>query len=196
MSVDITKDWGLYQVFSANSAVTASTAISSAPTAGSIRVTGGIAATSGIKGSAVYNAVWNDLADAIEVPENTDLTPGYCYCFDGANYNKSKEYMEDGFIGIHSDTAGFVMGLKDSKKEMHVAVSGFVLAYVDRRYKPGTPLTCTENGYLTELRYEDKLQNPEKVIATFWKPEPNETWGSETEQVPVNGRMWVKIKLS
>ena len=194
--VTATKYWTTYQIFSANSPVAANTSISSAPTTGTIRVTGGIAANGGIKGSAVYNAVWNDLVDAIEVPESTDLEYGYCYCFDGQHYFKSDKYMANGIIGIHSDTAGFIMGLKNSVKEMHVAVSGFVLAYVDQEYKPGTPLTCTENGYLTELKREDKVQNPEKIIATFWKPEHAETWGSETKQVPVNGRMWVKVKIS
>ena len=196
MSVDVTRNWSVYQVFTANSPVAANTAITSKPTTGTLRVVGGIAATSGIKGSGVYNAVWNDLVDAIEVPVDTDLEYGYCYCFDGTSYYKSRKYLDDGIIGIHSDTAGFIMGLKDSAKEMHVAVSGFVLAYVDKVYKPGTPLTCTENGYLTELKPKDKIENPEKIIATFWKPEPAETWGTEEKTVQVNGRMWVKIKLS
>lgn len=199
MSVDITKNWSAYQVFSPNSAegtVDQNTEISSKPIKGALRVVGGIAATSGIKGSGVYNAVWNDLVDAIEVPSDTDLEYGYCYCFDGNSYYKSRKYLDDGIIGIHSDTAGFIMGLKDSTKEMYVAVSGFVLAYVDKVYKPGTPLTCTENGYLTELKNQNKIENPEKIIATFWKPEPAKTWGTEEKTVQVNGRMWVKIKLS
>lgn len=199
MSVDITKNWSAYQVFSPSSAegtVDQDTGISSKPTKGALRVVGGIAATSGIKGGSIYNAVWNDLVDAIEVPADTDLEYGYCYCFDGVSYYKSRKYLDNGIIGIHSDTAGFIMGLKDSVKEMYVAVSGFVLAYVDKVYKSGTPLTCTENGYLTEIRKQDKLENPEKIIATFWKPEPAETWGTEEKTVQVNGRMWVKIKLS
>lgn len=199
MDVSVTKNWSAYQVFTlsgSDGTVDASTGISSKPTKGAIRVVGGIASTGGIKGGTVYNAVWNDLVDAIEVPEDTDLEYGYCYCFDGISYYKSRKYLDDSIIGIHSDTAGFIMGLKDSAKEMHVAVSGFVLAYVDKEYKPGTPLTCTENGYLTELKGQDKIENPEKIIATFWKPELANTWGTKEKEIQVNGRMWVKIKLS
>ena len=193
-STTVSNVFTVYQEFTANSAVTSGTSIASAPTAGSIRVTGGIAATGGIKGSQVYNAVWNDLADAIPVDETCELEYGYCYCFDGKKYYKSSKYLDDGIIGIHSDTAGFVMGTKGTCKEMQVAVAGFVLAYVDKEYLPGTLLTCTENGYLTEINKQDKLENPEKIVASFWKPETRESWGSEERQVQVNGRMWVKVR--
>ena len=194
VSATVSNNFTSYQEFTANSPVTASTSVASAPTAGSIRVTGGIAATSGIKGSQVYNAVWNDLADAIVVDDEADLEFGYCYCFDGEHYYKSRKYLDDGIIGIHSDTAGFVMGTKGIGKEMNVAVAGFVLAYVDKEYKPGTLLTCTEGGILTEIPKQDKIENPEKVVASFWKPELKESWGSNERQVKVNGRMWVKVR--
>lgn len=194
VSSTVSNNFTSYQEFTANSPVTASTSVASAPTAGSIRVTGGIAATSGIIGSQVYNAVWNDLADAIPVDDACELEYGYCYCFDGEHYYKSSKYLDDGIIGIHSDTAGFVMGTKGEGKEMQVAVAGFVLAYVDKEYKPGTLLTCTENGHLTEISKQDKIENPEKVIASFWKPETKENWGSPERQVKVNGRMWVKVR--
>lgn len=199
-----TKNWSAYQVFSSNNTITSSnvatarTSITNntTPTVGTIRVRGGIAATSGIKGGEVYNTVWNDLADAIEVPDDTDLEYGYCYCFDGEKYYKSQKYLDDSIIGIHSDTAGFVMGLKDNVKEMRVAVSGFVLAHVDREYEPGTPLTCTCCGYLTAIHPKDKVENPEKIVATFWKPEKEKEWGLEGHKIKVDNRMWVKIKLS
>ncbi len=76
---------------------------------------------------------------------------------------------------------------------MDVAVAGFVLAYVDKEYKPGTPLTCTENGYLTEIKREDKIEYPERIVATYWKSEPADEWGSNSRKVKVNGRKWVKV---
>ena len=85
------------------------------------------------------------------------------------------------------------MGSEDGKKKMNVAVAGFVLAYVDKEYKPGTPLTCTENGYLTEIRREDKIEYPERIVATYWKNEPADEWGSDSKKVRVNGRKWVKV---
>ena len=148
----------------------------------------------GFTAPAVYGAVWNDLADSISVDQDCELEHGYCYCFDGEKYNKSSKYMDDGIIGIHSDTFGFRMGYEKDKKKLDVAVSGFVLAYVDKEYPSGTPLTCTENGYLTEIKKQDKIEYPEKIVATYWKNEPSDEWGTEERKVKVNGRKWVKIK--
>ena len=169
---------------------TASTSTST----GAVVISGGLGVQGNIYGSKVWGCVWNDLADCIDVPESTDLEYGYCYCFDGKNYYKSTGYLDDGIIGIHSDTAGFHMGKREDGKQMNVAVAGFVLAYVDKEYPVGTPLTCKENGILTKLKEEDISKNPHKIVGTFWKAEPNEFWGAEGKEVEVNGRMWVKVK--
>ena len=155
---------------------------------------GGIWAAGGIRGNKVYNAIWNDLADCIPVDDDCELIPGYCYCFDGEKYYKSSKYLDDGIIGIHSDTYGMHMGYKDNCKQMDVAVAGFVLAYVDKEYPVGTPLTCTENGYLTKIEKSDKMEYPEKIVATYWKNESSEYWGGEKDKIKVNGRKWVKVK--
>lgn len=144
--------------------------------------------------NAVYGAYWNDLADSIPLGEGDIVEPGYCYCFDGEHYTKTSKYMQQSYIGIHSDTYGFRMGFEKEKEKLDVAVSGFALAYVDKEYPVGTPLTCTKNGYLTEISKEDKRNNPEMVIAKYWKSEPNEEWGIDNRKVKVNGRKWVKIK--
>ena len=142
----------------------------------------------------VRGAVFNDLADAIPVGEGDVLEAGYCYGFDGEHYTKTSEYLQKSYIGIHSDTCGFLMGHEEGKKKLNVAVSGFVLAYVDKEYEVGTPLTCTSDGHLTEIKLEDKIKYPERVVATYWKNEPNEEWGSENKKVRVNGRKWVKVR--
>lgn len=144
--------------------------------------------------AAVRGAVFNDLADAIPVGEGDVLEAGYCYGFDGEHYIKTSEYMQKSYIGIHSDTFGFLMGQEEGKEKLNVAVSGFVLAYVDREYEVGTPLTCTVDGCLTEIKLEDKIKYPERVIATYWKSESNEEWGPEGDKVKVKGRKWVKVK--
>ena len=159
-----------------------------------LSVEGGVYATSGImSATGVYNAVWNDLADCIPVDDECKVEPGYCYCFDGEKYYKSTKYLDEGIVGIDSDTYGMNMGRKPGLNQMDVAVAGFVLAYVDKEYKPGTPLTCTENGYLTEIKKEDKIEYPERIVATYWKNEPAGEWGSDDRKVKVNGRKWVKI---
>ena len=174
-------------------AITNTTA-SSSTTTGALRVSGGIGAQGSIYGARVYNAVWNDLADCIPVDDDVELEPGRCYCFNGTNYHKSNKYLADGIIGIHSDTYGMHMGAKQGVKQMDVAVAGFVLAYVDQEYPVGTPLTCGPDGMLVKIEREDKIEYPEKIIATYWKKETEEYWGSETQKVKVNGRKWVKIK--
>lgn len=145
-------------------------------------------------GDLITGAVFNDLADAIPVGEGDILEAGYCYGFDGEHYTKTSEYMQKSYIGIHSDTYGFKMGHEEGKEKLNVAVSGFVLAYVDKEYEVGTPLTCTADGCLTEIKLEDKIKYPERVVATYWKNEPNEEWGPEGKKVKVNGRRWVKVK--
>ena len=155
----------------------------------------GLGVTGRLIGDNVYNAVWNDMVDCINVPEDTVLEPGYAYCFDGQNYKKTQNYLDQTFIGIHSDTYGFGTGkTEDNNKQLYVAIAGFVLAYVDKDYLPGTPLTCTSNGYLTELKPEDMKKYPYLLIGTFWKPEPAEYWGNITRSIPVNGRKWIRIK--
>ena len=152
-------------------------------------------ATNGqLHASKVWGAVFNDLADAIPVGEGDVLEAGYCYGFNGKHYTKTSSYMQKSCIGIHSDTYGFIMGHEEGKEKLNIAVAGFVLAYVDKDYETGTPLTCTENGYLTEIELEDKIKYPERVVATYWKNEPSEEWGSEDKKVKVNGRKWVKVR--
>ena len=181
--------------WSGKQTITAAGEVTSGSTSGALTVsTGGIYAKSGIKSdTGVYNAVWNDLADCIPVDDECKVEPGYCYCFDGEKYYKSTKYLDEGIIGIDSDTYGMNMGRKPDLNQMDVAVAGFVLAYVDREYKPGTPLTCTENGYLTEIKREDKIEYPERIVATYWKSESADEWGSDSRKVKVNGRKWVKV---
>ena len=180
--------------WSGKQTITASGDVTSDSTSGALTVsTGGIFAGGGIKGAKIYNAVWNDLADCIPVDDECKVEPGYCYCFDGEKYYKSSKYLDEGIIGIDSDTYGMNMGHKPGLNQMDVAVAGFVLAYVDKDYKPGTPLTCTENGYLTEIKREDKIEYPERIVATYWKSEPADEWGSDSRKVKVNGRKWVKV---
>ena len=137
---------------------------------------------------AVHNAVWNDLADCIEVPENTDLEFGYCYSWNGDKVEKTSRKSKN-CIGIHSNTAGLFMGEKPTKT-IQTAVAGFALAYVDKIYPEGTPLTWSDNGKLTKCTVLKRVLHPERVIATFYKEEKQESWHG----VKVNNRHWVKIR--
>ena len=169
---------------------TASTSTST----GAVVISGGLGVQGNIYGSKVWGCVWNDLADCIDVPESTDLEYGYCYCFDGKNYYKSTGYLDDGIIGIHSDTAGFCMGKRENEKQMNVAVAGFVLAYVDKEYECGTALVATKEGKLTKANRATRLLHPERIVATYYKKEKEDLWGPKSNKIKVNGRSWVKIK--
>ena len=177
------------------------------PLDGAVRVAGlvedipaGVGVAKTVVGDNVYNAVWNDLVDCIEVPNNVNLEYGYAYSTDGTNFYKTKSYLDCGYIGIHSDTAGFIMGDKGKySNQLKAAVAGFVLAYVDKEYPCGTPLTCTENGYLTKLKDEDIEKNPHLLVGTYWKNEPFEYWGfdkgiTDNLLIEVKGRKWIKVK--
>lgn len=167
---------------------------STSTTTGTVVISGGLGVQGNLYAAQVWGCVWNDLIDCIEVPSKTELEYGRCYCFDGANYYKSTKYLDDGIIGVHSDTAGFCMGRKNNVKQMHVGVAGFILCYVDQEYPVGTPLTCGPEGTLTKMKDEDISKNPHKIIGTFWKSEPKGKWGPEDKEVLVNGRRWVKIR--
>lgn len=153
---------------------------------------GGLKVGLNIYADAVHNAVWNDLVDCIPVPEDTELEYGYCYKFDGNNYIKTDKYADSQYIGIHSDTAGFYMGERPTKT-LKASVAGFVLAHVDKLYKPGTSLVCTKEGKLTKANIFVKIFRPQSIIASFWKDEKDKEWGPKNKKIKVNGRKWVKV---
>lgn len=155
----------------------------------------GVGVVGQVVGDSVYNAIWNDMVDCITVPEDTILEPGYAYRFDGEKYTKTTGYLDQAFIGIHSDTYGFGTGCaEDNRKQLYTAIAGFVLAYVDKDYPPGTPLTCTENGWLTELKIEDMKRFPYLLVGTFWKPESEAIWGNPVRYALVNDRKWIRVR--
>ena len=149
----------------------------------------------GISAAKVYNAVWNDLADSIEVPQDTELEYGYCYKYKNGKVYKTDEYADPNVLGIHSDTAGMVLGIKPSHiKCINLAVAGVVLAYVDNEYECGTPLVATKEGKLTKANKMTKVLHPERIVATYFRKENNDFWGPSSNKIAVNGRSWVKIK--
>ena len=59
----------------------------------------------------VYNAAYNDLAEAFEAEDISILEPGdvISYSLDG-KYGKSKHYMDRTVVGVYSDTYGQLLG--------------------------------------------------------------------------------------
>lgn len=142
----------------------------------------------------VYNAVWNDIADFIELDESIEIEYGRVYVKSLDGVRKSVHYAELGALGIASDTYGYGLGIKNKPGyELPIAIAGFVLAYVDKEYPCGTPLTCSYDGMLTEAQIETKINEPHLILATYYKNEFREVYGDE-HSIIVNKRHWVKVK--
>lgn len=142
----------------------------------------------------IYNAVWNDIVDFIDTKEElSSVEFGRVYCRTrNGHHHIATEYMPSGILGLASDTYGFGVGHKSSidSTQLPIAIGGVVLAYVDQEYETGIPLTATEGGGLTEMRTADRAIHPERIVATYYRPELNAEWNGLT----VDGRHWVKIR--
>lgn len=138
----------------------------------------------------VVNGSNNDIADAIEVDSSVVPQPGRCYVGINGGVRLASKYCEKGVVGIHSDTYGFLIGSKEGRNEIHVAVGGFVLAYTDKDYESGTPLTCTKEGVLTRMSLAMRILHPERLVAVFHRKEKSDTWNGKA----VLGRNWVLVR--
>lgn len=159
---------------------------------GNLYIKGSAYINGNVTGAKVYNAVWNDVADFQLL--NDELVYGKCYydTIEGARICNQRCQLSA--IGIASDTFGVGVGEGNAGLEVPIAIGGWVLAYVDKDYEPGTPLTNDEHGNLTEMTLEEKRNYPERLLAIYKKPELKESFGDANIQIEVNGRHWVKVK--
>lgn len=165
---------------------------STSTTTGALKVTGGIGASGNIYSSAVYGAVWNDYAEYRE--GTAQFEPGRVICENGDDtLSLATERLQPG-ANVVSDTFGFAIGETENAKTP-IAVSGRVLAYPyeDRNsYNPGDAVCAAPNGTVSKMTREEIREYPERIIGTVSAIPEYETWG--TGNVPVNGRIWIKIK--
>lgn len=141
----------------------------------------------------VWNAVWNDYADFQKL--NDTLIFGMCYRDTSDGATLCTERCQRSVIGVATDTFGIAVGQGvHPDAQVPIAVAGWVLAFVDKEYECGTPLTNDEKGYLTEMTLQEKRDYPERLVAIYKKKELNLTFGTEGKEIQVNGRHWVKVK--
>ena len=97
----------------------------------------------------------------------------------------------DFVLGIYSDTYGMSVGSNayGTNNSVPVAVAGFALAYVDKEYKPGTPLTVKSKGQLTKAGLFRRIFNKKSIVGYFDRKETNDLYVS----THVNGRSWIKV---
>jgi len=150
----------------------------------------GINADQQLIASKVWNATWNDIADFQDLGDK--LRYGKCYTDTAEEAKICTTRCQKGVIGIASDTFGYALGVGENK--VPIAISGWVLAYVDKEYERGTPLTNDKHGNLTEMVLKEKQNYPERLVAVYKKKETSIEWGTKDSVVKVNGRHWVKVK--
>ena len=141
----------------------------------------------------VWNAVWNDVADFQKLYYNEEIVFGKCYYDTSDGLKICNKRCQKSVVGIASNTFGFGLGA-GSDNAIPIGVVGWTLAFVDNEYEPGTPLTNTENGTLTEMTLQEKRDYPERLVAIYKKIENKQKWGVPGKEINVNGRHWVKIK--
>jgi hypothetical protein len=139
----------------------------------------------------IHNPVWNDVVDFQKL--NDRLVPGLCYFDTIEGARVCTERCQKSAIGVASDTYGIAVGKRQDQPQVPIAVAGWVLAYTDRVYDSGTPLTNDHRGFLTEMTMAEKHDYPERLLGIFKKPEYDLEFGLDTK-VKVDGRCWVKVK--
>lgn len=163
-------------------AIIGGTTTSGAPTGATnlkLYVNGDIAATR------VFNAVWNDLAEYRPIKAGIEKTPGKVYVMTENGLELSSKKAQLGTVGIYSDTFGYALGSGDNT--IPIGISGWVLAYVDKKYPVGTALVSGPNGVLTKAGCLDKVFNAERIVGIV------ETSPVAYNNIKVDGRYWVKI---
>lgn len=139
-----------------------------------------------------FNGVWNDYADFQEV--DSEQIAGRCYYDTLEGARLCTQYCQKAVIGIISDTFGHAVGVR-GERFAPFAISGWVLAYIeDDDLEPGDALTSSPNGKLTKMFRKDVERYPDRIVATYKKPEKERFWGPEGSRVRVDGRHWVKVR--
>lgn len=141
-----------------------------------------------ISATKVFNAVWNDLAEFRTVKAGEEKIPGKVYVATEDGLVLASKKAQQGTIGVYSDTYGYALGGKESKNMIPIGISGWVLAYVDKKYPIGTALVSGPNGILTKASCCDKVFNPERIVGII------ETSPSSYNNLKIDGRYWVKVK--
>ena len=165
---------------------------STSTSTGAVVINGGLGVKKNIYGFKVYGAVWNDYAEYRN--QNEIIKPGYCVASadNGQVYRTTKKFQA--CDGIVSDTFGFAIGETDECKTP-LAVAGRVLAYCEGdkySYHSGDTVCAGPNGKVCKMTREEIREWPDRIIGIVSEIPEYETWG--TGNIPVNGRIWIKIK--
>lgn len=157
----------------------------------SIHTKGGIKADKNIWGNKVFKAVFNDYA---EYRQTINLTPGHIVIDnDDGSLSCTFKRLQPG-AQIISDTFGDAMGYSE-KCQTPIAVAGRVLAYTYQpreNYHAGMAVCSAPDGTIDIMTREEIREYPDCIIGIVSEIPNYEKWG--TDQVNVDGRIWIRIK--
>lgn len=143
----------------------------------------------------VEGAVFNDYAEyrALKDPIES-YEPGYCMTCnrDGKLFRTSSRMQH--CEGITSDTFGFSIGRTD-EATVPLAVAGRVLVYTSEdpsTYYTGQAVCASKGGRVSKMTDSEIAQNPDRIVGIVSEVPTYETWG--TNNVKVNGRIWITVK--
>lgn len=136
----------------------------------------------------LFGSAWNDFA---EFRKCENVIPGTCVVEIGnGKLRKSDSYLLPA-AGIISDTFGMIIG-EQNKDSLPFAVAGRVLAFVEEKdkLKIGDALKTAPNGRLAKMKRREIRKYPDRIVGYVSEFPNYEKWNT----VPVNGRIWIKIK--
>lgn len=144
----------------------------------------------GLQAKKVFGAVFNDYAEY----RSAEADPGRCIIENGdGTLSLSTGRLQLG-ANIVSDTYGFAIGETD-EATCPVAVCGRVLVYpLESKdlFTPGAAVCSGPEGTVSLMTREEIREWPDAIIGYVSEVPTYDTWGSDN--VPVNGRIWIKIK--
>lgn len=118
--------------------------------------------------SKIWAATFNDFADYLPLEENEKIIYGKAYYFNsGGKLQICSKRCQAGSAGISSDGFGISTGKNPTIKTVPISIGGIVLAFVDHKYKTGTPLVSSINGNLTKAKIWEKIFFPERILAIY-----------------------------
>lgn len=167
------------------------TTAASSTTTGAVKISGGLGVAGNIYGAKVYGAVFNDYAEYRD--QNEKINAGYIvYCDDDGKLKLTTERLQK-FEGVVSDTFGFAIGETD-ECQTPVAVSGRVLVYCnpEDHFHSGDCVCAGPDGLAHYMTREEIMEYPDRIVGIVSEIPTYEYWGSEN--IKVNGRIWIKVK--
>lgn len=149
-----------------------------------------------LKNNVLYGACWNDYAEFRRLGCNDKIiSPGTVVKENGdGSVSLSTKRLDKGCL-IVSDTYGFAIG-QNADNILPIAVAGRVLAIPDQdpsTFEIGAPVCSGENGTISMMTEEEEQRYPSRIIGTVSEIPTYTIWHGNND-IPVNGRIWIKVR--